>query len=67
VRDVLIVAAWYGINDLLDYGIGPHPRIPNPWDFTTITIFAVGTTVALSVFWLILARSRVYADQRATG
>ncbi len=67
VRDVLIVAAWYGINDLLDYGIGPHPRIPNPWDFTTITIFAVGTTVVLSVVWLLLARSRVGADQRATG
>jgi uncharacterized membrane protein YpjA len=67
VRDVLIVAAWYGVNDLLDYGIGPHPRVPNPWDFTAITVFAVGTTIALSVIWLILARSRVDADQRATG
>jgi len=58
VRDVLIVAAWYGMNDLLDYGIGPHPRIPNPWDFTAITIFAVGTTVVLSAVWLILALVR---------
>jgi uncharacterized membrane protein YpjA len=55
VRDVLTVAAWYGLNDLLDYGVGPHPRIPNPWDFTAITVFAVGTTVVLSVIWLFFA------------
>jgi uncharacterized membrane protein YpjA len=67
VRDVLIVAAWYGLNDALDYGIGPHPRVPNPWDFTAITIFAVGTTVVLSVVWLFLARPRVDAHHGATG
>ena len=77
VRDILIVAAWYGVNDLLDYGIGPHPRVPNPWDSTAIAIFAVGTTVVLSVVWLILARRRaqrpridrprIDANQRATG
>lgn len=58
VRDVFVVTVWYGLNDLLDYGIGPHPRVPNPWDFTAITIFAVGTTVVLSVVWLILALVR---------
>ena len=57
VRDVLIVAAWYGLNDILDYGIGPHPRVPNPWDYTAITTFTIGSTVVLSLVWLILWRS----------
>jgi Predicted membrane protein len=58
MRDAFIVAGWYGLNDLLDYGIGPHPRVPNPWDYTAITIFAVGTTVVLTAVWFILALVR---------
>jgi len=66
-RDVLIVAAWYGFNDLLDYGVGPHPRVPNPWDFTAITIFAVGSTAVLSLAWLLHALARNRPTKRRGG
>lgn len=71
MRDALIVAGWYSLNDLLDYGLGPHPRVPNPWDFTTITVFAIGTTVVLSLAWSIGALVRTGRargpGQEATG
>lgn len=50
-RHVLFVAAWYGINDLVDYGLGSHPRVPNPGDLGLITAFAVGSTAVLCAIW----------------
>ena len=51
LRHVLFVAAWYGMNDLIDYGFGSHPRIPNPEDLGVISVFAVGSTVVLCALW----------------
>ncbi|MHB1343581.1 MAG: DUF1405 domain-containing protein [Thermoleophilia bacterium] len=50
-RHVLFVAIWYGLNDLTDYGLGSHPRVPNPEDLDIITIFAVASTVVLCALW----------------
>jgi len=60
LRHVLFVAAWYGFNDLMDYGFGSHPRVPNPEDIGLITAFAIGSTVALVLWWSVRAyRSRL--------
>ena len=54
---VAFVAGWYLLNDLLDYGTGSHPRVPNPEDLDLITGFAVGSTVVLVLLaWLLYAR-----------
>ncbi len=58
VRDALFVTAWYGLNDLLDYGRGGHPRVPNPWDAGAITAFAVSSTVVLSATFISIALAR---------
>lgn len=51
LRHVLFVAAWYGFNDLIDYGFGSHPRVPNPEDLGVIAVFAIGSTVVLCALW----------------
>jgi uncharacterized membrane protein YpjA len=48
---VAFVAAWYGFNDLIDYGFGSHPRVPNPENLRAIAAFAIGSTVVLCVLW----------------
>ncbi len=53
LRHVLFVAAWYGLNDFIDYGMGRHPRIPNPEDLGLITWFAVASTIVICAVWLI--------------
>jgi uncharacterized membrane protein YpjA len=48
------VAVWYGLNDLVDYWVGSHPRVPNPEDMGLISTFAVGTTLLLVIAWTLL-------------
>jgi uncharacterized membrane protein YpjA len=73
LRDVVLVGAWYGFNDLHDYLLGQRPRIPNPESFALIRGFAVASTVVLVLAWLVLAlrrRREPRADprgQRAAG
>lgn len=56
---ILFVAAWYGFNDLTDYGFGRHPGVPNPEDIRVITIFAVASTAVLCALWFVrFLRSR---------
>ncbi|MBU2602759.1 MAG: DUF1405 domain-containing protein [Actinobacteria bacterium] len=55
LHHALLVAVWYGINDLVDYGFGSHPRVPNPEDIGLITAFAIGSTVILVLWWFVRA------------
>ena len=63
-RDVGFVALWYGLNDLVDYGLGDHPRVPNPQDIDVITAYAVGSTIVLVAIWLGVALRRAREGQR---
>ncbi len=63
LHHALLVAVWYGINDLADYGFGNHPRVPNPQDIELITAFAVGSTVVL-VLWCFV---RAYRGETAAS
>jgi uncharacterized membrane protein YpjA len=73
LRDVALVALWYGFNDLHDYAIGQLPRVPNPEDIALIAGFAVASTVVLVLLWLGLAlngrrgRAAPAPGQRAAG
>ncbi|MBN1632339.1 MAG: DUF1405 domain-containing protein [Thermoleophilia bacterium] len=52
---VLIVSLFLIANDVIDYGFGYHPPVPNPEDLTTIARFSVATTVVLVLFWIVMA------------
>ncbi len=67
LREVALVAAWYGANDLVDYALGHRPRLPNPEDLQLIAGFSVATTGVLSLIWLVLRRPRHFAPTRATS
>ncbi|MCL5942367.1 MAG: DUF1405 domain-containing protein [Actinobacteria bacterium] len=64
LRDVAFAATWYALNDLVDYGLGSHPRVPNPQDLGLITTFAVGTTIVLTGVWLAVALQRRGRERR---
>jgi len=67
LREVALVAAWYGANDLVDYAVGRRPRLPNPEDLQLIAGFSVATTGVLSLMWLALRRPRRSAPGRAAS
>jgi uncharacterized membrane protein YpjA len=51
---VAAVLAWYWANDVVDYVLGFHPRVPHPEDLGLIAAFAVTTTAILSLAWVLL-------------
>ena len=67
LREVALVAAWYGANDLVDYALGRRPRLPNPEDLQLIAWFSVATTGVLSLLWLMLRTARRFAPRRAAS
>lgn len=63
---IAFVAVWYGLNDLLDYGLGSHPRVPNPEDIASITAFSVTSTVVLVAAWIFLYGRRPSTSAEGT-
>ena len=51
---VLLASLFLIVNDVVDYVFGFHPGVPNPEDIETIAAFAVATTVAIVVFWVVM-------------
>jgi uncharacterized membrane protein YpjA len=67
LREVVITGLWYGLNDLVDYVLGLRPRVPNPEDIELIAGFAVGTTIVLTLIWLVMALKRAPGEALARG
>lgn len=67
LRHALFVTAWYGLNDLVDYAFGSHPRIPNPQDLGLITAFAVGSTIVICLAWFAWVALRARSRDGARG
>ncbi len=52
---VALAALFLIVNDVVDYALGYHPGVPNPEDIRTIAAFAVATTAAIVIFWVVMA------------
>jgi len=52
---ILLASLFLIVNDVVDYVLGYRPGVPNPEDIGTITVFAVGTTAVIIVFWIFMS------------
>lgn len=59
---LLIASLFLIVNDIVDYGLGYHPPLPNPQDLGLITRFSVAETAVIVLFWIVMA---VMAARRA--
>jgi uncharacterized membrane protein YpjA len=64
---VLVASLFLIVNDVLDYGFGYRPPLPNPDDLGTITRFSIAETAVIVSFWIVMAavsyrRSRLAAN-----
>ncbi len=52
-----IATGWYVVNDLFDYVLGLHPRLPVPEFFASVALMAVGLTAIASYgLWQVSVR-----------
>lgn len=55
---VALAALFLIVNDIVDYGFGFHPPLPNPEDLGIITVFSLATTAVIVIWWAVTAARR---------